>query len=334
VLYEFAITPDVFDRRVIGVDALLAERLDRVLEGIEHNGLLADLHSGMWQRRIGERLRDAPADVRDQIQARLKRLHDWNRLTLHHDADDEPGDDAGWQRSALSCGARAPFHGVLVSKAIVPTGGTPRLLELADVLASARWKETRDGTQASIPRTPTAVRRLIDPLVKYAQRVHLVDPYCSPAPRFATTVDIVAELMGRGWRDPSPVPRLHVHSAARPRPDEAYWEAVERTVEEWRRYLGQLTGRYPREYRVSLWRERPGGERFHDRFILTDQCGVAVQGGLDCAPGWRSTTLWSILQERIRSQEWEKLVPQRGIYEHVRWVAIAPDGTWSDGGRQ
>jgi hypothetical protein len=52
-------------------------------------------------------------------------------------------------------------------------------------------------------------------------------------------------------------------------------------MNKWKRELGPVARHFKKKFRVSLWRNRPGGENFHDRYIITDQFGVDARGGLD-----------------------------------------------------
>jgi len=69
VLYEFAMTPDLFDASVINSDASARVILVELLRGIADNGLLANLHKDRWLRHISEdRIPTLPPALRDKVQ--------------------------------------------------------------------------------------------------------------------------------------------------------------------------------------------------------------------------------------------------------------------------
>jgi hypothetical protein len=48
----------------------------------------------------------------------------------------------------------------------------------------------------------------------------------------------------------------------------------------------------------------------HDRFILTDQCGISTPGGLDCRSHTHAnSTDWNLLDEEARRLRWNDYVP-------------------------
>ena len=48
----------------------------------------------------------------------------------------------------------------------------------------------------------------------------------------------------------------------------------------------------------------------HDRFILTDQCGIFTPGGLECRThSHANSTDWSLLDEDVRQRRWNEYDP-------------------------
>jgi hypothetical protein len=87
--------------------------------------------------------------------------------------------------------------------------------------------------------------------------------------------------------------------AGNPQDDYSNPESVSDRLATWEQQLRSL--QHAHHITVFLWGTKPGGETFHDRYILTDQCGISVPAGLDCrtlsAP---NSTTWSLLDEADR----------------------------------
>ena len=50
-----------------------------------------------------------------------------------------------------------------------------------------------------------------------------------------------------------------------------------------------------------MYKQFDDGERVHDRFLITDQVGLSIAGGLDCvrpAFGTPSDTIWTLMDEK------------------------------------
>jgi len=73
VLYEFAMTPDLFDASVANSDGSASIILVELLRGIAENGLLANLHKDRWLRYVTEKRTTtlSPA-LKDKVLACLK----------------------------------------------------------------------------------------------------------------------------------------------------------------------------------------------------------------------------------------------------------------------
>ena len=80
-------------------------------------------------------------------------------------------------------------------------------------------------------------------------------------------------------------------------------------------------------FRVSLWASKPGGKNFHDRYILTDQCGIDAPGGLDFVTDATRANLsgWRLLEHDevtdILSREFHE---RKGPYRHLGTCEVKP----------
>lgn len=59
------------------------------------------------------------------------------------------------------------------------------------------------------------------------------------------------------------------------------------------------------------WRERPGGQRLHNRYILTDIGGVSFQHGLDTGQAGETDDInrLGLDQYTLRCQQYDPAVP-------------------------
>lgn len=152
------------------------------------------------------------------------------------------------------------------------------------------------------------------PILRHARALTLIDPYLnSHEARFFNTVHICSELMGKRGHAPLPG-RIHIHAEMkRQRLDGG---SLEDYLDAWEKKLRRLKSKDGHRFKVFLWESLPSSETLHDRFILTDQCGVGVQGGLDCRPeSAANDTVWSLLEEEDRRTWLEKFTPKTSPYK-------------------
>jgi hypothetical protein len=76
VLYEFALTPDVFDVTTLDGNSTLSVTLVELLRGACENGLLANLHRDQWLKYVEARIEKLSPALKDRILSCFKVLHD------------------------------------------------------------------------------------------------------------------------------------------------------------------------------------------------------------------------------------------------------------------
>ncbi len=71
-------------------------------------------------------------------------------------------------------------------------------------------------------------------------------------------------------------------------------------------------------FRVFLWESMHGSESMHDRFILTDQCGISAPGSLDCrSHSHANSTDWSLFDEDVRQRRLNEYNPPVSLFKLV-----------------
>ncbi len=313
LLYEFALTPDLFDPAVVGVNPQLQIILVQLLRGMGDNGLVANLHNEGWHRHIITRLGGLPPYLRDQVMECLTILHDRNRLVAHPaNVGGDPADDDAWLDLALASHHLVPFYSIFLSQALidlrlqrVPTFHEPACIEVSGALNHPLWL----ARTQTLPlwQSLADYRRALTPILRHARTLSLVDPYLTPyEPRFFDTVELCAELLGRRGFNFRPG-RIHIH-ASDPLRDARNPEPAQNRLIAWAGQLQPLTRRFRHRFKVFLWGKQPRGETFHDRYILTDQCGISVPGGLDYRNPPNRTT-WTLLDYPTLTQRLQDYDP-------------------------
>jgi hypothetical protein len=121
---------------------------------------------------------------------------------------------------------------------------------------------------------------------------------------FFDTLRSCLNLVGQRGYSPAPT-EVHVHTLdPLNKRVKGGGEQLETCLANWeRRVVPLLDGNRPHTVHVHLWGEQADGPVPHDRFVLTDQCAVAVLGGLDCRSGPRAgRTIWTLLSEGARRE--------------------------------
>ena len=315
MLYEFAITPDVFDENVLDTSPVLGLVLEQLLRGMCDNGMVANLHKDRWIRHIQQSClpKLSPA-LRDKIITCLRILYDRHRLVRHpRRMQGDPTSYSEWLDLALESHSRIAFHGIILGQALLETYGhnDNAFMELSAALDAPQWHNRRRSM--SLTKREADYRVALAPILRHAKSVSLVDPYMScHNSRFFDTVRMCLDLTGQRGRAPLPA-RIHIH-VGNPQDDYSRPESVPDRLAAWERHLRSLQQLH--RMTVFLWESQPGSETFHDRYILTDQCGISVPAGLDCrTSSTPNSTTWSLLDEEDRIRRLQDFDPATSPYQ-------------------
>ena len=304
MLYEFAITPDVFDSTSLESDPASCQNLLYLFKELAFNGLIANLNKEQWEKLVASRAEQLPPALRDKVQAFLNLMHDRHRLARHPKAPSPPATDADWFRLAVHEHERFALYAAVVGPSLrisrSSKTSTPEVIRLPELLGSP----VMDARQSSvhIQQCEADFERLLTPVLRYARKVRLIDPHldCSQ-PRYKTTMELCMRLMREG---PDGFARtMDIHAGL---PSKYAGDCVA-ALDGWEHYLRPYVrssdSNIEIRFNVFIWEDEPDSERLHDRFIITDQCGISAPGGLDC-------------QRKPRSTDWS-LLSQEGIEQHL-----------------
>ncbi|MCC7383261.1 MAG: hypothetical protein IT384_15600 [Deltaproteobacteria bacterium] len=206
-----------------------------------------------------------------------------------------------WLENAEREFARRPFGlaGILATQ-------NPRNHEAVLVTEQLGSGNTRWAceTGASPSRTPEALALALSAMLTNCRQLHLVDPHFGPEKaRHRKVLEAFMNVLGNSGLT---VEWVRVHCSEKS--SLAFFEAE----------AAKMAARLP--IRVSIefvrWRQRPGGERLHNRYVLTDVGGVSLGVGLDAgAVGETDDVL--LLPRAQYELRWAQYVDGSGAFDCV-----------------
>ncbi len=320
LLYEFAMTPDLFDAKTHGDDLGKSELiLVELLRGIGENGLIANFHKSRWSRHIDERLSNLPPSFKDKVIRCLTMLKDRHRLVRHPKCvAGDPKNDLDWLKLAMDSHRRIPFHGIFLSRNLLEKCDltSDAFIEFLTALDSPRWAERRRRT-LTLTKTPDDYQTALSSILRHAKSLLLIDPYLnSQETRFLKTISICARGMGQRVHARYQG-RIYIHAEARNQ--KPMDQSLDECFHNWEKKLRVLIDAEGHRFKVFLWEKLSSySEYMHDRFILTDQCGISAPGGLDCRPhSHANSTDWSLLDEESRWRRWQDYDPAASPFKLI-----------------
>jgi hypothetical protein len=220
---------------------------------------------GLWRRDV---IRAAKATGAADM--------DWGRITAllgvlqanKIERGDAPFDGARtWLENAEDEHGRTTFHAIM---ALDNPRGRPFVIpgSMTGVIAHPLWACIRNDNR---PRRSVHMCNCVRNMLRLARTVAFVDPHFHPgSPRYQSSMAefLKTLVVNRA----TPAGRIEIHTAL-DTPGSAF-------VGVFQREMPALT---PSGITVRLrrWAQKPGGEKLHDRFILTNLGGAKFSVGLD-----------------------------------------------------
>jgi hypothetical protein len=247
-----------------------------------------------WKRLVYQGLRCGDVEKLSVIE-RLKELDD--RVFVQRAGALQYDGTKTWLDNAMAEHGREPFRALVASE----TRGRNFVLDAAQLDERNPLWRVEHGRL--VPRSPEAMTQALGLLLRVSSHVAVVDPYFR-ADQVWKTAPLAAFsqlLQGRSAT-------LQVHFAEEHVSCKFGMEQAERV----------LPSLLPEGVVVSLhcWKEKGGGKRFHNRFILTDVGGVQFGDGIEQGGPVQEDRV-SILDEPSRRTLWEDFVGTSPAFESV-----------------
>lgn len=208
-----------------------------------------------------------------------------------------------WLINAESEHIRKPFHAILARNN--PRGNTGVLRE-SEVLEDTAKGWDAPGT-ATVPRNAEEMASRVAPMLRCATKILFVDPnFRANRERFRKP--LAAFLQRVDTQTSGITIELHTED----RDDTPSWEEFRRECKD------KLPSIIPKglTLAVSRWKEREGGEKLHNRYILTDIGGVSFLIGLDEGdPGNNETDDVARLSANTYAKRWQNYAGPNGAFD-------------------
>lgn len=325
MLYEFAMTPDLFDSNLLNTNDASEIILAEIFHGLAQFGLLANLHKGGLIRHVEERADSLSPTLKSKVINCLSVLNDRHRLVKHPKCTTgEPKTDDDWLNLALVSHDRIPFQAIILSQELINNSKHQcgEFVEFFGSLESSQWNDCRENTVIALTKSISDYRCNLAPVLRHAKSLALIDPWfnCQHS-RFFDTISICSNLLGQRGHNRLPG-RIDIHAEAKNQTS----KNPDACLVDWERKLRSLVSNDKHRFRVFLWESKLGSESMHDRYILTDQCGLSISGGLDCRKhSHPNSTIWSLVANEDRLKLWADYDPSSSPFKLLAKTEICPN---------
>lgn len=317
LFYEYAITPDVFENSYFETHPSFYKELPRIMKKILVDGMIANLNKDGWIKHLKSDILPTITniDFREQLISFLNILHDRNRLVRHPKSDcGEPKTALDWLEIAMESHRQIKFDTIISSEKLIQEYKIEcDVIDAQKVLDSPEWGYS--ATTLTLNACEPYYRPVLDPILRHARALTIVDPYFSPHhSRFIDFLKICMEQMGKRGKN-GLKGRIIIH-AGNPE-NEKRPETVTQRLDAWESKIRSIyPSSIPHTIRIYLRERKTGGPRFHDRYIFTDQyCSVHIPMGTDTYSGETSdSTTWALESYEDMIKKQNDIAPENDIF--------------------
>ncbi|KXO03092.1 hypothetical protein AYK81_28820 [Bacillus thuringiensis] len=290
MLYELALTPELFNKDNLKPRSFELVVMDIVFKEIGKNGILANLDNENWIKDVIGRLDELEPSVKDKFMKFLIHLKDYKRIATYPSNEIKPINDLEWLKHTLRAHELTPFYSV-ISSLDDEKFKDSRLVLLENLFDTSLWSERKE--EVDLFQSESDYKLHLAPILRHTKTLHLIDPYMSVESRFFTTLELCTSLLQKKSV------KIHIHCSL---PydfmkGKKFNDRVKAYLKKWEekiKTLISINNSRNDTYRICLWSRIKNQQKFHDRSIITDQCGIGVEGGLDVYD-YSTKTTWHLL---------------------------------------
>lgn len=266
-----------------------------------------------WKKKVYDAALELALSQED-----MKRIEELFRLFgehKHRRADAVYDGVLSWLENAEREYARQLFAGILATH-------NPRNHTAVLVGDQIGAENPRFGCQggAAASRTPESLALTLSAMLINCRELHLIDPHFGPEnARHRKVLEALMNVLGVSG---VALEHIRVHCAEKSQLGFFEQEAA------------RMAARLPSGISIEFvrWRQKPGGDRLHNRYVLTDVGGVSLGVGLDAGDAGETDDVL-LLPRASYTLRWAQYVEESGAFECVDRPATIAGTKARAGGR-
>ncbi len=301
ILKETTFTPYVFSRDYLLHGRKRYAKLISILESLVDSGIVITA-SNTWKEDVYQLLSEYSDNEKDDIIALLKEIDSRDRI-LSYPVADKYSDEDTWISKLEDLHKVREFDFLAATKNISFT-------QSLESIEKEKYKHLGGKIQL---QTKENVQKLLAPILSYADIVKIFDPYFKlDEKRFTDVLDIVCRNLGNmhGVKN-SAIIEINTSIKIMLNNDR---EFVWNLAKEWPKIIAEFEKKYNHKITLYIW-EETSKRKWHDRWIITNQCGIYIGKGSDIS-NWTDST-WDLLDWNELSVVEGKFLKERDYFTFI-----------------
>jgi hypothetical protein len=292
MIYEYAIMPEVFSREY-------ERETIEFLKDIRNDGMIASFNKSEWTKKVYTYIETLSPMVKDRLITLLKMLKDKKAIVYHPKSDLKCKDEGDCLQIALQEHEIIPFF------YIISTKKNEFSTTIDNLIVDEKWLNRKRSLY--ILQTEENFKEAIKPLLIYAQKLRVIDPYFNlREERYQKSFEIITDFFRsrRGKREKGTI-EIHIKY-------DQYAYEHPKYMKMWEIYFKKAFNTYGHICKLYIWKENEQ-YKMHDRYILTDQFYVQVGNGLDIRTNSKST--WNLIDNNTAAEIVKEYSPNSSRFE-------------------
>jgi len=292
IFKEVVFTPYIFQKENLLNDKRKFERLLNVLDNLAVNGQIVGVYSD-WFEFINKKISQYDEFEKYEIEEVLEYLHNRQRIVHVQNQKCEFNDERCWIKQALYLNSIRNFELIVATT-------QEEDVKSFDELDRKTLKSLQNQGATVLPQTKENMQKLLTPILAYAEIVKVYDPYFDLSKlRYMNALKIIADTLGCNHQEKE-YAILEIHTSIKIILDQNKmidWELLN----SYKQTISDFEKNYGHSIKFYIWEDKKEN-KWHDRWIVTNQCAVTLGKGSDISE-WTNAT-WGILDyEQIPNVE-------------------------------
>jgi len=305
IFKEVTFTPSVFDKNIALESERKFEKLLNILEDIVDSGIIIGI-SRKWQIKVNDSINKYEDNERSELKEIFNRLGDRVRLVSYPISKDFGDNEDMWIYQAEQISKKRAFDIIVASK---DTSSTKQIDSL-----DRRFFKNKGAKVGKQSRD--FMNKMLSPILSYAEVVTIIDPYFSfNHKRFLDALEIICKNLANhhGIKDKGIID-IHTSIKAMKINGEFKWQEAY----SWSKIIKGYENKYEHPITLTIWEEVKKKDEWHERWIITNQCGISMGKGSDISE-WTDST-WSLLDWEELPDIANKFDKNRNIYNYISTI--------------
>lgn len=258
------------------------------LRNLSVSGILIKTYSD-WEEKFKILTKDYDDLSKEKLSAIIELLVKRNRIVAAQNKSGEQDDETFWIDKTIELNKTREFDLIVT---LQNSSDTTQINHLNSNLFLYEGATVDSQSKENM-------KNLLAPVLAYAEIAKIIDPYFDPTKdRYEDALEIICQTLGyhHGITEPA---IIDIHTSI----DSIIYKKEKvkifdwQKTKEWPSIIRKFEKKYGHKICVYMWEERET-KKWHDRWIITNQCGISLGKGTDIGK-WTDST-WGIM-------DWDKL---------------------------